>query len=79
MRSITLRSGETFVIGDTAISAEHGKEPMSDAATQALLPHAASSNDATRYPATPVQEQTNQEWLAAYERELRRLAGGRGR
>lgn len=67
MRSIPLRPGETFVIGDTAISAENQ-------AAQVEPPIPLDSA-----PANPIQHQSTQQWLAAYEREERRLAGGRVR
>lgn len=59
MRSIPLRPGETFVIGDTAITTE--------------APASAPAPASPAAPTNPIQHQSNQQWLAAYERELRRL------
>lgn len=79
MRSIPLRPGETFVIGDTAVSAELAEEPTSADRTQAHSLVAASNDATPPLIANPIQRQSNQQWLAAYEREERRLASGRVR
>lgn len=79
MRSIPLRPGETFVIGDTSISAELAEEPAYADRTQVHAPVAASNDATSPLIANPIQRQSNREWLAAYEREERRLAGGRMR
>lgn len=65
MRSIPLRPGETFITGDTAVSAEQG-----------VAPEGPISNPTFHRPANPIQHQSTQQWLAAYEREERRLASG---
>lgn len=69
MRSIPLRPGETFVIGDTAISAEQSAAEVSG---DLAIPMSAA-------PTNPIQHQSTQQWLAAYEREERRLAAARVR
>lgn len=79
MRSIPLRPGETFVIGDTSISAELADEPAYADRAQAHAPVAASNDATSPLIANPIQHQSNQQWLAAYEREERRLASGRVR
>lgn len=98
MRSITLRPGESFTTGDTAISvypaqramvaaklANMGQgRPSENAQICAVSqPDAAKLlNVSTRAVAAapnPIEHQTNQQWLADYEREERRLSGGRVR
>lgn len=71
MRSIPLRPGETFVIGDTSISAELAGSASNGMATPMSAAQPQRPN--------PIQRQSNREWLAAYEREERRLAAARVR
>lgn len=90
MRSLIIRPGETFVIGDTAISAENQAAqveppvPLDSAPCShpirvvgQIVPKPTPLSRAA--PANPIQHQSHQQWLAAYEREERRLAGGRVR
>lgn len=75
MRSIPLRPGETFVIGDTAVTAAcpQRESRHADLATNPI----SSGQLAAR--SNPIQHQSNHEWLAAYVREERRLATSRVR
>lgn len=71
MRSIPLRPGETFVIGDTAVSAELAGSTSDDMA----IPMSAAQ------PQHPnlIKHQSNEKWVADYVREERRLATSRVR
>lgn len=75
MRNLTLRPGETFVIGDTAVTAAcpQRESRHADLATDPI----SSGQLAAR--SNPIQHQSHQRWLAAYEREECQLATSRVR